>query len=85
MVFVRMDEEPEFWPEHVQVVKRGLITRDENDELHCRTLQDTEERPKLRGLDRANCFITYGKGVTPWEAGGWHPVELRWPYTFPNE
>ena len=79
MVFARMDFEPDFWPEPVQVVKRGIVYRDENDELRARLLP-MDERPILRGLDRANCFITFGRGVSRWRAGEWHPIELRWPY-----
>jgi len=85
MVYVRMVEDPDFWPQSTQVVRRGLIERDENDELFARVLPNAETRPKLVGLDKANCFVTYGKGVEPWRAGDWHPVELRWPYTFPPE
>lgn len=79
MVYARMAEEPNFWPEAVQVVKRGIIERDENDELVARLLP-MDERPILRGLDKANCFITLGRGVDYWHAGDWHAVELRWPY-----
>lgn len=79
MVYARMAEDPERWPEAVQVVKRGFVERDENDELIAYVLEPTE-RPVLRGLDEANCFITFGRGVERWRAGDWHPVELRWPY-----
>ena len=79
MVYARMAEEPTFWPEAVQVVKRGVVERDENDELVARVLEPSE-RPVLRCLDDANCFITFGRGVDYWHAGDWHPVELRWPY-----
>ena len=79
MVFARMEEAPGFWPGPVQVVKRGIAWRDENDELWARVLEPGQ-RPVLRELDRANCFITFGRGVEPWEAGEWHAIELRWPY-----
>ena len=79
MVFARMDEVPSRWPEPVQVVRRGILYRCENDVLHARFLED-DERPQLRGLDQANCFIAFGRGVEPWNVGDWHPVELRWPY-----
>ena len=79
MVFARMEAEPGFWPEAVQVVKRGIAWRDDDDQLWARVL-DPGERPILRELDQANCFITFGRGVDRWEAGEWHPVELRWPY-----
>ena len=81
MVYARMAEAPSFWPGHVQVVKRGILERDENDELWARVLEP-RERPVLRELDEADCFITFGNGVDYWEAGDWHPVELRWPYRF---
>ena len=80
MVYARMAEAPGFWPEAVQVVKRGIVERDENDELVARVLEPYN-RPVLRDLDQANCFITFGRGVEYWEAGDWHPVELRWPYS----
>ena len=79
MVYARMEEAPGFWPEAVQVVKRGIVWRDEQDQLHACEL-NPEHRPALRDFDRANCFITFGRGVDPWEAGDWHAVELRWPY-----
>jgi len=79
MVFARMAEAPSFWPEAVQVVRRGIVERDEDDNLVAHVL-NAEGRPSLRDLDRANCFITFGRGVDYWEAGDWHPVELRWPY-----
>ena len=79
MVFARMEAAPGFWPEAVQVVKRGIAWRDDEDQLWARVL-DPGERPILRELDQANCFITFGRGVDRWEAGEWHPVELRWPY-----
>ena len=63
----------------MQVVKRGIAWRDDEDQLWARVL-DPGERPILRELDQANCFITFGRGVDRWEAGEWHPVELRWPY-----
>jgi molybdopterin molybdotransferase/putative molybdopterin biosynthesis protein len=79
MVFARMEEDPGFWPEAVQVVKRGIVWRDENDELWARVLSP-EGRPNLRELDQANCFITFGRNVQSWRAGEWHAVELSWPY-----
>lgn len=79
MVYAKMDTAPDFWPEAVQVVRRGIVYRDEYDQLHARLLP-MEGRPTLRTLDDANCFITFGRGVDYWEAGDWHPVELRWPY-----
>ena len=79
MVFARMESGPSFWPESVQVVKRGIVERDENDELWARVV-NPGERPILRELDEANCFITFGHGVDYWHAGDWHAVELRWPY-----
>jgi len=79
MVFARMEEDPGFWSEAVQVVKRGIVWRDENDELWARVLSP-ESRPSLRELDQANCFITFGRNVQSWRAGEWHAVELRWPY-----
>jgi molybdenum cofactor synthesis domain-containing protein len=79
MVFVRMDFLPDFWPDQVQVVRRGVVYRDEDDLLHARLLP-TDSRPVLRRLDEANCFITFGRGVERWKAGDIHPVELRWPY-----
>ena len=79
MVFARMDFNADFWPEAVQVVRRGVVYRDEHDRLHARLLA-TDERPLLRQLDKANCFITFGRGVERWKAGDIHPVELRWPY-----
>ena len=82
MVYARMEFEPEFWPEAVQVVRRGIVERDKNDRLVARLLP-LDERPMLRQLDNANCFITYGKGVQRWKKGTIHPVELRWPYTIP--
>ena len=82
MVYARMAFAPEFWPEAVQVVRRGLVERDEDDQLVARLLP-TDERPTLRQLDNANCFITFGRGVQRWKEGDIHPVELRWPYTIP--
>ncbi|MBQ9004182.1 MAG: molybdopterin molybdotransferase MoeA [Eggerthellaceae bacterium] len=79
MVFAQMDFAPDFWPEPVQVVKRGVVYRDEDDRLHARLLP-MDGRPVLRTLDQANCFITFGRGVERWQAGDIHPVELRWPY-----
>ncbi len=79
MVFARMQDDPGFWPERVQVVKRGIVWRDDADELWARVLEPGE-RPMLRDLDRANCFITFGRNVQRWNAGEWHAVELRWPY-----
>ena len=79
MVFARMADDPDFWPETVQVVKRGRVERDEYDELVARVIEP-EMRPIMRELDQANCFITFGCGVERWSAGEWHPVELRWPY-----
>lgn len=79
LVYALMDEVPERWPEPVQVVKRGIVYRDENDQLHARFLP-AGDRPNLRNLDRANCFIAFGRGIEPWRVGEWHPVELRWPY-----
>ena len=58
------------------------VERDKKDRLVARILP-TDERPMLRELDKANCFITYGRGVQRWKAGDIHPVELRWPYTIP--
>ena len=82
MVYARMEFEPDFWPESVQVVRRGLVERDENDRLVARLLPK-EGLPMLRQLDSANCFITFGRGALRWKAGDIHPVELRWPYTIP--
>ncbi len=79
MVYARMEQAPDRWPDRVQVVRRGIVYRDEDDELWAR-LAPTDTRPVLRQLDKANCFITFGRGVERWEAGDWHPVELRWPY-----
>ena len=79
MVFARMEADPHFWPDRVQVVRRGIVWRDEADELWARVVEP-EERPILRELDEANCFITFGRGVDRWQAGDWHAVELRWPY-----
>ena len=52
MVFARMESAPDFWPGPVQVVKRGIVYRDENDELWARLLP-LDERPVLRALDEA--------------------------------
>ena len=79
MVYARMEQDPGFWPEAVQVVKRGIVWRDESDELWARVLEPSE-RPVLRELDEANCFITFGRNTEYWHAGEWHAVELRWPY-----
>lgn len=81
MVFARMDEGPHFWPEHVQVVRRGIVERDENDELVARVIEP-HNRPILREFDEANCFVTFGHGVDYWEAGEYHAVELRYPYRY---
>ena len=80
MVYAIMDDDaPDRWPVPVQVVRRGELYRDECDHLHARFLREGDG-PQLRELDRANCFITLGRGVDRWRAGELHPVELRWPY-----
>ena len=80
MVYAIMDDPaPDRWPVPVQVVRRGEVYRDELDHLHARFLREGDG-PQLRELDRANCFITLGRGVDRWCAGDLHPVELRWPY-----
>ena len=79
MVHARMADDPGFWPEAVQVVKRGYLERNEDEELVAYVLEP-QNRPTLRELDQANCFITFGRDVEPWQAGEWHAVELRWPY-----
>ena len=80
MVYAIMDDgAPDRWPEAVQVVRRGELYRDELDHLHACFLREGDG-PQLRELDRANCFITLGRGVDRWHEGDLHPVELRWPY-----
>ena len=80
MVYAIMDDPaPERWPVPVQVVRRGEVYRAELDHLHARFLREGDG-PQLRELDRANCFITLGRGVDRWRAGELHAIELRWPY-----
>ena len=78
---IMLDDAP-MSPRPVNVVKRVVVRRDENDRFVAWTYHMTE-RPVIRGCNDANGLVTVAPDSYGWQEGDLVEVELRWPYALP--
>ncbi len=81
-VWARMTDEFPTSPRPVNIVRRVVLERDENDHFIAHALE-MEEAPALRECDKANALIVVETDSYGWRYGDYMPVELRAPYYLP--
>ncbi len=81
-VWARMSDDCLMNPRPVNLVRRVVLERDENDYFVAH-LHDIEETPVLRDCEKANAIVVIDTDSYGWQRGDYMPIELRYPYLLP--